>query len=719
MIWRIALGMAGSHAAEHRWRRLAIPIASVFFMVCLLSSASLLAMQGREEARLANRAATLAISPAETDLLTSTTFEDIGDKQAVIVWLEPAGTAAPVLPPGLETLPESGTFVVSPALARLIESQPGLEARFQERTVLDRSGVLSGEELFAYARVPQGRTIAADFRTQRISGFGADNAQIHWDYWPRLHRFYLAMGALICLVLPGLFVLAAGLTSASSLRDRRLLVLRSIGVKRDRLVELSIAEGLLLSLPGVLLPAAMWFLFAPRVTTVPLVGNRVFAGDLAIGLLGMTISLVLAVVCILAIAGIGANRVVSGKRAVPRPSLPSAMMSWFRFLPAAVTLGLAWYTLQGSRSSANESLFLVLIACSLVCIPFVYAGLVKSLGAELGSLKQVSIMLAGRNLSWDAVRLTRPFAGLGTVLMIALVWAAITPIFSSTESPSYVDRGVGTAEVSWTDPQDGDLAALQQALPGDLVVTMTIQSPEVLPADAGEAMPPEPVAALGTTCAQLSTIFPSSQCRTDQPSYLPPDLVEGIAGTLPMTVGDVRLVDPTSIPQLEQTVMVFGRGTAAEVHDRVTVEAWRVLPMARVTSIVSFVKHSDDRNIWLVSAVVASLFVIAIASVVSLVDRLIANRLQRTVLLRIGLTTRRLRTLEGWLFLAPYLTVFATSLVAGVGMSWMIVNWYELSFPWSQVGIIAALALLAGGIGTVAVMTQGVTTVKDQPAIRR
>lgn len=128
MIWRIALGMARSHAAEHRWRRLAIPIASVFFMVCLLSTFSLLKMQAQEEARLANRAATLATSPAETDLLTNTTFEDAGDKQTVIIWLEPAGTAAPVLPPGLGTLPESGTFVVSPALARLIESQPSLQA---------------------------------------------------------------------------------------------------------------------------------------------------------------------------------------------------------------------------------------------------------------------------------------------------------------------------------------------------------------------------------------------------------------------------------------------------------------------------------------------------------------------------------------------------------------------------------------------------------------
>lgn len=719
MIWRIALGIARSHAAEHRWRRLAIPIASVFFMVCLLSTVSLLAMQGREEARLANRAATLATSPAETDLLTNTTFEDIGDKQAVIVWLEPAGPAAPVLPPGLETLPESGTFVVSPALSRLIDSQPDLQARFQERTVLDRTGVLSGEELFAYAQVPQGRTIAADFRTQRISDFGADDAQINWDYWPRLQRFYLTIGALICLILPGLFVLAAGLTSASSLRDRRLLVLRSIGVKRDRLVELSIAEGLLLSLPGILLPAAIWFLLAPRVTTVPLVGDRVFVGDLAIGPLTVTISLVLAVVCVVAIAGIGANRAVSGKRAVPRPALPPAITSWFRFLPAAMTLGLAWYTLQGSRSSTNESLFLLLIACSLAFIPFVYAGLVKSLGAELGSLKHVSIMLAGRNLSWDAVRLTRPFAGLGTVLMIALVWAAITPIFSSVESPPYVDQGVGTAEVSWTDPQPGDLEALQQALPGDLVVTMTIQSPEALPADAGEGMPSEPVAALGVTCAQLATIFPSNQCRTNQSSYLPPDLAEGIAGTLLMPVGEVRLVDPTLIPQLERTVMVFGPGTAEEVHDRVTVEARRVLPMASVTSIVSFVKHSDDRNIWLVSAVVASLFVIAIASVVSLVDRLIANRLQRTILLRMGLTARRLRTLEGWLFLAPYLTVLATSLAAGVSMCWMIVNWYDFPLPWNQMGIIAALALVAGVIGTVAVMTQGVTTVKDQPAIRR
>lgn len=578
--------------------------------------------------------------------------------------------------------------------------------------------MLSGEELFAYARVPQDRTIAADFRTQRISSFGADRAQIKWDYWPRLHRFYLAIGALICLILPGLFVLAAGLTSASSLRDRRLLVLRSIGVKRDRLVALSMAEGLLLSLPGILLLAALWFLFAPRVTIVPLVGDRVLTGDLAVGPLGMTIALLLAVVCILAIAGIGANRALSGRRDIPRPAVPPAMASWFRFLPVGLALGLAWYTLQGSRSSANESLFLVLIACSLACLPFVYAGLVKSLGTELGSLKRVSIMLAGRNLSWDAVRLTRPFAGLGSVLMIALVWAAITPIFSSVENPPYVDRGVGAAEVSWTDPQPDDLEALRQALPGDLVVTMTIQSPEVMAANAGEVMPAEPVAAVGATCAQWDVAFPSVQCRTGQPFYLPPDLAEVITGALWIPVGDVRLVDPTSIPQLEQTVMVFGRGTAEEIHDRVTVEAWRVLPMASITSIVSFIKHSDDRNIWLVSAVVASLFVIAIASVVSLVDRLIANRLQRTVLLRIGLTARRLRILEGWLFLVPYLTVFATSLAAGMGMCWMIVDWYDLSLPWSQVGSISALALGVGAIGTVAVMSLGVTTIKDQPGIR-
>lgn len=702
MIWRIALGLATSRASEHRWRRIAIPIASAVFMVCVLASASLLRMDERNEERLWNRSGLIAGSPAPTDLFMALSFDDFGDDQFTIIWVEPAGSQPPVLPAGLSALPEPGTMAVSPALARKIETEPALAERYPSWTVLDKAGVVSNEELFGYARPAAGRATAREEGAVRISSFATPGATVGWSLDAAMGRTYLFIGAIVCLVLPSLLVLGAGLTSASTLRDRRMVILRSIGLGKRAQIQLSMIEALLLSLPGIAIAVLAWAITVPRLGTVPIVGDRVFTGDLGLGALDLGIVAVFGIAALIVMAWVITAWALSGRRIRPRPMVSPGVMSWLRFVPALIATGLFGLSMTMLRTELGELLFLLALALSIVSVPFLYAGLVKTVGAELATTRRPAAMLAGRQLSWDPVRLTRPYAALGTVVMIAMTWMGFAAFLSSYENPSFAEDGVSTATVSWADPRPEDVGLLQEALASDAVFPMRYDGPSVL---------------IGATCGEIAAFFASDDCAAGQPYVLPEPLQRRLA-EITVIPAPYMLAAPASMGGGSEA-FVLGHGPVRELDERAGQAAWRLFPIPGVLSFESFVKRSDDRNAWLIGGVIGSLFVLAMASILALIDRLIANRLQRTVLLRIGLTTRRLRALEAWLFLVPYVTVFAASLAAGFGLCWLILGWKNLSPPWEQIGTLVGIALAVGVVGTLAVMSLGVATVRDQPAIRR
>jgi hypothetical protein len=118
-------------------------------MLLVLAATSLVMMVRREEGRDARRSALLASTPAPTDLWLLGGDDEWRGEQFPVIWIEPVGSTAPVLPPGMAQLPAPGQAVVSPALDRLAQQEPSIAARYPHRFVLGSEGIRSESELFA------------------------------------------------------------------------------------------------------------------------------------------------------------------------------------------------------------------------------------------------------------------------------------------------------------------------------------------------------------------------------------------------------------------------------------------------------------------------------------------------------------------------------------------------------------------------------------------
>lgn len=170
MIFRIAAGLTWNSALEHRWRRVAVPVSAAVFMLMMLAGSSVVAMVQREAHRDAARTALVATKPSPEDLLLTRGDDVWGGEQFAVIWIEPAGEAKPVLPPGMTRFPKPGQAVVSPELDRLSSHDPALAARYPNHLVLKPDGIRSGGELFAYVRMPEDRTLAGNLRAVRVRG---------------------------------------------------------------------------------------------------------------------------------------------------------------------------------------------------------------------------------------------------------------------------------------------------------------------------------------------------------------------------------------------------------------------------------------------------------------------------------------------------------------------------------------------------------------------
>ncbi len=292
MIVRLATGLARNLAPEHRWRRVAVSVSAAVFMLLMLAATSIVVMAQREAGRVERRTALLATEPSLTDLILAARDDVWRSEQYLVVWIEPAASARPVLPPGMERLPEPGQAVVSPALDRLAARHPGLEGRYPDHLVLGSEGVRSGDELFAYVRVHEGRTLPGDLagdlsgetRAVRARAFGSPTgADPVFPLEPPLPVASVGEvvdGVLGLLVVPGLIVLTVGAATASGVRDSRFEVLRWIGAPGRTLLALAALETLVLAVPGLGVVMALWGVFTPRLERVPLVGHDVLRGDL-------------------------------------------------------------------------------------------------------------------------------------------------------------------------------------------------------------------------------------------------------------------------------------------------------------------------------------------------------------------------------------------------------------------------------------------------------
>lgn len=397
----LALTWRGDRSAQLRSVVLALSVAAVTVLACATVGAALMAARVNERSEL--RTFQPAAPDQRADIMRDGKYDSVnGEQISVYYWrIETDG----VVIPGIVQDAATGEWFVSPELARRIAHEPLLEGRFPNARTMGHDGVGSADELVAYRFVgPE-----AELRERLIAVPGTD-----WIGWNAgIDGSIVAFAGAGLVVVLGIGFLRAALGPVSVGLARRLSLLAALGATRPSLWMLSAASSAVVSAPAAAVAAVAWYLIAPSLESVPLVGQKVFKGDLQVPLL-LAIVIAFGIVALTAAVALTRPHRHIGSRPVSRVPSPPAL---WRVIPLLASLAMIAYSTAQSGSGAVKSLLTGLIAACL-SVTFALPVLIHLLGNTLARGASTLSLLLGRTLSSNAVSSTRPLLALAAVAVL-------------------------------------------------------------------------------------------------------------------------------------------------------------------------------------------------------------------------------------------------------------------------------------------------------------
>ena len=728
MLLRMAAALAMNGSPEHRWRRLAVPVSALVFMMLLLAAISVTLLAERQEERDLARGAAWEISsePRGTDVFTKTTLDIWRGKRITITWVEPTAEGAdPVRAVGMDRFPAPGQAVVSPELDRLAAHHRSLAERFPDRLLLNHHGVRSGGELIAYVRPPAGRKIGGeadalhleggqavgDGRLLRVSGLSAPSGGDP----PPLPLLTAAL--LGSVLIPGMVLLAVGFSANSRVRDRRFQVMTALGARTRTVRALGAVETLMPAVPALATATVLWGVVAPQLQTVPLAGYRIVPGDLAVPwwllAAAFAVAVVLSVLVAITVLTLGRD-----SRQV-RPTSRRSTGSPLALLPVVASVGaFALVSLVTAEGDLKGNLQLIGIVGAIAAAPLIVPSILARLGTVLGASPSLTLSLTGRGLAWDPKRAARPFMGLAALLVTVLTIAGIYSIGAANEAAYPSVTGVEAVKVEWIDQAPQDVARLSAALPGRLVMPYRSAAG---PAgrdhghDEHEARSLE----LGGTCRQLAETVRVGTCDPASPQDLPADLervlAQALTPALQSPVEELRLIDPAQLADAG-AVVVLDRSRLSPLDEEVRGAAYAILPAPLIYSDIFRQRPlPSPANGWITFGATLAFVPLSFACLIALVDRLLAAREDHRHLLNLGIPAFTLARLGATMFAVPYAVAAFVGLVTGILLASSMAAGGDLRMPWPFVGLVTGLVAALGVVGTLAVSALGTRDALSEP----
>ncbi len=414
-------------------------------------------------------------------------------------------------PPGMGRLPSPSDCVVSPALARLMET-PGadqLRRRYcgGHHTLIGDAGLGSPDELTAWVGYSplQGREGAV-----RAFGFGDDavGGRVADSRVQTVYTTTAAVTALVCV--PLAILVSACVRVSSERRHRRIAALRLSGATRRQAGAVLTGEVLFVCALGV---AAGWLFFLPaRLLPVPWLSF--FPHDARPGAFGIAATLLLPLVGV-GIARRGAARAVAAPYAVRRAAEPRPLR-WRAALPLVggllILVGLTLHHQGGSGGDQTLPLALLYLSMvlSLLGVPLALPLAVRGVASTRGRrTRRLSLQLAGRRLERGFGDTARASAAL-VVGMVALSTAGLLLSTYDHAATDFLVRTLRTPAGKAVTVEQPSAAVARLpfgSLPGvrGAVPLRTYQEPA-----AGPGEVPSPVSVLVADCAQLKVIWPDA-----------------------------------------------------------------------------------------------------------------------------------------------------------------------------------------------------------------
>jgi hypothetical protein len=451
-----------------------------------------------------------APSSVHSLLLTTanTTFRDVH----ITGFLVRADGPAPVVPPGLSSLPGPGELAASPALIQLIHSEPLLRARFHYRLTqtIAPPGLSGPRELYFYA----GDSALTDVASVRIDHFGSTQAGEKLDPLMVL----LIVVALVVLLVPvGVFI-GAAVRFGGERRDRRLAALRLVGADRGRTRRIAAGEAAFGALLGIVVGAGFFLLARQFIGSLTLWELSAFPSDVrpdgrlaALIVLGVPASAV--AVALLTLRGVAIEPLGVVRDATPR----RRRLLWRLAMPllgAALLYQLSRSSHVGNtRREYQVGTGAVLLLVGLTAL---LPWLVESVVRRLGPAGPVSWQLACRRLQLTPAPAARMVSGITVAVAGAI---AALSLFSG-------------AAIQYGDATGQDPSQVQMQARIQLTADRTTR--DVTAAFSGT----EGVTrALGSTQSYLDDAAGLAKARTKYRATHDADVFENVTG-YQVTVGD-------------------------------------------------------------------------------------------------------------------------------------------------------------------------------------
>ena len=358
------------------------------------------------------------------------------------------GPRSPV-PPGIEQLPRSGEFYVSPALARLLVTTPATELgdRFPGREVgtIGAAGLPNPAALIAvvgYSPQELSKTPGAG-RVTSIATPGSPNGG---GSGSEQFLIVLVVGAL-ALLFPVLVFLATATRLAAARREQRFAAMRLVGATPRQVATIAAVEAIVAALAGVVLGFVLFVVLRPALQHVSITGAPFAPGDLSLSFADVLVVAIGVPIAAVLAARLALRRVLISPLGVSRRVTPHAMRA-VRVIP--LVAGLVWLALLAEVVHLNGKgvTYAVFVGFLLLMVGLVTAGpWLTDVGARVLTRRsnRPDVLLAGRRLSDNPRSAFRSVSGLVLALFVASVAIGIvSTIVADHGAPAGGEVAVGT-----------------------------------------------------------------------------------------------------------------------------------------------------------------------------------------------------------------------------------------------------------------------------------
>lgn len=718
MVVRIGLRLAFTRSIDHRWRQIAMPLSACVSLLLVLFGIGLIEANSRQAHRIANRMPILAEAPTAQDIRLLPRADVATGKQYLTIWISPPAQGSAPLPPGLSRFPKPGEAFVSPSLAALIESDSEFGRRYPSWELISEEGLVAADERLAYVGLPDDRVPE---RAYNVVGFGPTSPgeralQLTLSNLPDQKQ--LVVGVTLFAFIPALILLYLGTSSGSAIREHRFLVLHWLGASPRLICLVAAVEAAILVLPGLLLAAVVWLLVEANLGPLPVIWMDPLPGDFALPLWQVLVASLGAIMAALGLtmaelSGVG----LTARRT--RPVASKAHLQDYRAYPVVlgtiILLARPWLS-----EGKSDAVLIAAMALFLVGVPLIAPVVVRQTGRLVARVRTVPTLLAGSRLEWDPLRNARPHMAAATLVALTLTVLGYQKL-TDVEIRRSQGAPVGFVTVSLGVNSTAELESFKDQLRPAVVA--------VLREDANRWI-------LNVTCEDLAPHLGGVGCdKTDPTEFdatgearalaslgLPPQLDIVFAPDLrfaedwhahapdasPAHDHDATTGVPTH--HHDSLLVIDGTSTPSALETKVGTLSTLALPGSNVVGESRFRLYYPPAWSWTIAGLALAAVTLALATALPIMDRLTATRVQRRHLVKIGVTERRLRMLEGLLFGIPYVLVVGVGLAAGSACCWLLLSQSHprAPIPWTPIVWLLAVTSGFGLLGSFALAAFGI-----------